>query len=119
MVTGSSFIARVMLSLAETGWSGMAVPTDSGVLMAAVGLGRGVGLAIPGKAAVGEAGASVPPGCTVGAAVVPQAMAASATAVVIHVCQCPFSLTKSSLLSRWREIRNLCFYSGSEALTRY
>src|ERR671914_1073139 len=96
MVTGSSFIARVMLSLAETGWSGMAVPTDSGVLMAAVGLGRGVGLAIPGKATVGEV---VPSGCPVGAAVVPQATAASATAVVIQACQCPFSLTKSSLLS--------------------
>jgi hypothetical protein len=77
--------------------------------MAVVGLGRGVGLAIPGKATVGEtgavvaAGAAVPPGCTVGATVgavvVPQAMTATATAVVSHACQCHFSLTKSSLLS--------------------
>jgi hypothetical protein len=44
----------------------------------------------------------VPPGgavgVAVGAVVVPQATAATATAVVIHACQCPFSLTKSSLL---------------------
>src|SRR5688500_13508765 len=96
MVVGSSFIARVMLSLAETGRAGMAVATGSGVLIAAVEVGRGVGLAIPGKATVGEV---VPSGCPVGAAVVPQAMAASATAVVIQACQRPFSLTKSSLLT--------------------
>jgi hypothetical protein len=64
-----------------------------------------VGLAIPGKATVGETGAvvdaggAVPPGGTVGAVVVPQATAATATAAVSHACQCPFSLTKSSLLS--------------------
>src|SRR5918992_6310913 len=86
MVVGSSFIARVMLSLAETGLVGMAVATGSGVLIAAVGVGRGVGLAIPGKATVGEA---VSVGCTVGAAVVPQATAARATIVVIHACQSP------------------------------
>jgi hypothetical protein len=65
-------------------------------------------LAIPGKATVGEtgavvaAGAAVPPGgggAAVGAVVVPQATAATATAAVSHACQCPFSLTKSSLLS--------------------
>ncbi len=85
-----------MLSLAETGWVGMAVATDSGVLMAVVGVGRGVGLAIPGKATVGEA---VSPGGAVGAAVVPQATAATTTTAVIQACQCLFSLTKPSLLS--------------------
>jgi hypothetical protein len=97
MVVGSSFIARVMLSLAETGRVGMAVATGSGVLIAAVGVGRGVGLAIPGKPTGGEA---VSVGRTVGVAVVPQATAARATAAVMQACQCPFSLTKSSYLNR-------------------
>ena len=70
-----------MLSLAETGWVGIAVATGCGVLKAVGGVGQGVGLVIPGKAIVGEA---VPHGAT--------------AAAVIHACQCPFSLTKSSLL---------------------
>src|SRR5918992_3353756 len=88
-----------MLSLAEPGWAVRAVATASGVLMVAVGVGRGVGLAIPGKATVGETEGSVPLGCPVGAAVVPQATAATATIAVIQACQCPFSLTKSSSLA--------------------
>jgi hypothetical protein len=40
-----------------------------------------IGVAIPSKATVGEL---VLPGCTVGAAVVPQVTAATATAAVIH-----------------------------------
>ena len=46
-------INRVMLSLAETGWVGIAVATGCGVLRAVAGVGPGVGLVIPGKATVG------------------------------------------------------------------
>jgi hypothetical protein len=75
-----------MLSLAETGWVGIAVATGCGLLRAVVRVRRGVGLVIPGKATVGE---TVPPGGTVGAALVPQPLLLSTLANVPSVSQSP------------------------------
>jgi hypothetical protein len=88
----SYLINRVMLSLAETGWVGIAIAigiaiaTGCGLLGAGVRVRRGVGLVIPGKATVGEA---VPPGGTIGAAVVPQPLLLSTLANVPSVSQSP------------------------------
>ena len=75
-----------MLSLAETGWVGIAIATGCGVLRAVVGVGRGVGLVIPDKTTVGE---TVPPSGTVGVAVATQPLLLSTLANVPSVSQSP------------------------------